>query len=741
MSGLSVNRVLSASLAALSSLCALADVVVENPRLRLVLSDDGHAKSLVSKATGEEMLEAGVRVPFSTITQDRAYDNEFKLMYAAKPWTLPSERIWREGDELKIRYRDEFFTAVVKLEVTDEYIGFRLARFDYELEGNGYKRRTEIDSFALAQLPVRRRGHFGRTLNAVWDDDAFVALMAARPETRIDAFECDGVGPVVLIAGGEKRVCLEGVHAVLAVAGRKDEFLDCVDAMERGYGLPLGVARRRGPLAAASYLGTYRITPGNLDEYIRIAKEGGFRAIMNTGLGELWRTNGHFPPVANFPDGPEGYRRMADAMRAAGIVPGLHFFCTKVTTNDKYLAGGRPDPRMNLVCEVFLDRDAGADDTTLYLQSRPTLLRREKGRGLVQFGDELVMYGGFTETPPYALTNCVRGLWNSAASAHRRNTVGRHLDVDDWVAFVRCGDSGILDEISGRLAEWINAAGARFFYMDGAEDVPEPFWYHVPKVQWNLWKKLKTDIVWSETALKSHFGWHMHTRGNAFDTFKGELQRPSMRKYILRTARQDADDFSPVDLGWLLLQAPAKPDPNKKVKAFNQYALSEFSNGTIGLQPDIVEYVACKAAAWDSPVGFKVGLEQYRRHPLAADCLAAFKRWEDAKLAGKFSSAQKEQFRDEDREWFLWPFAPEDSPEAVEWRQVTPDSNRTFRAFSYVRNGKSGIAYWNVDDARPAEVALPGVAAVRLADRGRRFLEAGVPEADLVAAFLLAIRR
>ena len=173
---------------------AMGEVVVENVRCRLVLGEEGYAKSLVVKATGEEMLEAGARVPFSSITQNRAYDNEFKLMYAAKPWTLPAERIVREGNELKIRYRDEFFTAVVKLEITEDHIGFRLVRFDYELESNGYKRRTEIDSCALVQLPVKRRGHFGRTLNAVWDDNAFVALMAARPETRIDAFERESGG-------------------------------------------------------------------------------------------------------------------------------------------------------------------------------------------------------------------------------------------------------------------------------------------------------------------------------------------------------------------------------------------------------------------------------------------------------------------------------------------------------------------------------------------------------------------
>ena len=735
----SARILLFATAACAASAVPAARVTIENARCRLVLSGDGFVESLVSKATGEEMLEPGARTPFSTITQNRAYDNEFKLMYAAKPWTLPSNRIWREGDELRIRYRDEFFTAVVKLEITENYIGFRLLRFDYELERNGYKRRTEMDSFALARIPVKRRGHFGRTLNVVWDENAFVALMAARLETRIDAVDRES-GGLTLFAGSEKEVGICDAHAVLAVSGAKEDFLDCVDAMERDYGLPRGVAHRRHPLAAASYMSTAGIDHSNVDEYIRIAKEGGFRAMMTVGLSELWHTNGHFPPRKAFAGGPVDYRSLTDRMKAAGIVPGMHFFCTKVTCDDAYLSGGRPDPRMNLVCEVFLARDASPADTTLYLQSPPTLLRSEKGRGLVQFGDELVMYGGFTVEPPFALTNCVRGLWKSVASAHPANSLGRHLDVDDWVKFVRCGNSGIIDEISGRLAEWINAGDARFFYMDGAEDVPEPFWYHVPRAQMKVWEKVKTDVVWSETALKSHFGWHMHSRGNAFDVFKGELQRPSMRKYVLRTARQDADDFSPVDLGWLLLQLPKRPESGMERRTSEQYAASEFSNGTMGLQPDVVEYVACKATAWNSPVGFRVLLDWYRRHPMASDCLAAFRRWEDAKLGRRFTPSQLEEFKDESREWFLWPFAGDESPEPVECRQLTNDGDRPVRAFSYRRNGKAGIVYWNVESSGTPDIRPAGADVTLLRDRNRRFIESEMKESELREAFLAALR-
>ena len=62
---------------------------------RIYKEDSAH-----SATTHMEMLDTKARVPFSTITQNRAYDNEFKLMYAAKPWTLPdavSSRRTRAG--------------------------------------------------------------------------------------------------------------------------------------------------------------------------------------------------------------------------------------------------------------------------------------------------------------------------------------------------------------------------------------------------------------------------------------------------------------------------------------------------------------------------------------------------------------------------------------------------------------------------------------------------------------------
>jgi hypothetical protein len=50
---------------------ASADVVIENAEYKLVLGADAVAKSLVHKASGEECLMPGVKVPAFSITQYR----------------------------------------------------------------------------------------------------------------------------------------------------------------------------------------------------------------------------------------------------------------------------------------------------------------------------------------------------------------------------------------------------------------------------------------------------------------------------------------------------------------------------------------------------------------------------------------------------------------------------------------------------------------------------------------------
>ena len=97
------------------------DVVIENAEMRLIISNDGKARSLIHKATGEECLITNADVPLCAITQYRPYDNENFLMFPAKPRTFPANKIERNGNELRIEFQDTYDIAIIELNITDYY--------------------------------------------------------------------------------------------------------------------------------------------------------------------------------------------------------------------------------------------------------------------------------------------------------------------------------------------------------------------------------------------------------------------------------------------------------------------------------------------------------------------------------------------------------------------------------------------------------------------------------------------
>jgi hypothetical protein len=622
----------AAAFAATFSLCAHAgDVIVENAAFRLTLGADGCAKSLVVKFTGEECLAPGVRIPFATLRQDRPYDNELHLMHAARPMVFVSDSIARRGDMLEIGFAREYHVMKMRLSSTDDYVAFVPEGTDYRITDDfGAKRRTEIDGIEFLRLPVKTRAHFGECANVAWDDKAAVAVMGLSPEVRIDGQVPEGSsGWRLMRAGTENSIGLFG-HGAALVADARERWLDRVDAMERDHGLPRGVKNRRDPIMRASYCFLPGVTPDNADEYIAWMKKGGFRMGM-VSYTSFAESCGHFTWCRTYPNGMADLKRVADRLRAAGVVPALHVHYNKVSIDDPYVKGGA-DPRIACVKEVCLAADAGPDDDELSLQGGPQGLRTENGRRLVRFGGELVSYESFTGTGPCRLLGVKRGLHGTPRLSHPRGEYGRHLDVDDWYRFHRVDqDTGLQDEIAGRIAEIVDACGFRVIYFDGGEDVPSPYWHNVPRAQWRVWRRIGRELRGAESALKSHFGWHMLSRGNAFDTFYPERTRQSLDKYILPAARMAADDFSTVDFGWLGFYLPGE----KTWRGGGFLADNAFADATAGSTPEQIETAVRAAYENDAPISIQLSLKKLRVHPQADAIMAVFKKYEDMKFGDK----------------------------------------------------------------------------------------------------------
>jgi len=102
------------------------DVTIENGQMRLVITGDGSAKSLVFKPTNTECLIQGKGIPISTVTEPRPYQNEVKLAYPNKKTTFKSNAVRKEGDKLIVGYELIPWEATVRVTVADDYIAFSL---------------------------------------------------------------------------------------------------------------------------------------------------------------------------------------------------------------------------------------------------------------------------------------------------------------------------------------------------------------------------------------------------------------------------------------------------------------------------------------------------------------------------------------------------------------------------------------------------------------------------------------
>lgn len=645
-------------------------IVIENEEFALSISPAGYSVSLIHKATGEECLYEGAKEPLCGITEYRPYDNELFLTYPAKERTFYSNKIWREGDNLKVQFEEIAYTATIALNIKKDYIGFKLAKLDYNIESIGVKRATEIDEFALLRLPVKERTYFGEWLNVAWDDKVAVNLLGADIATKIDAYQNRGYR--LLYAGMESNVKLMNTEAVL-ITTTPDAILDNIDVVERDYNLPLGAQSRKSEAYKHSYYELRNATTENIDQHLNYAKQGGFKMVV-IYYTDFASSMGHFPWNSKFPNGMEDLKFITDKIRKAGMIPGFHIHYNKAAKNDPYVSPV-PDHRLNLVRTFTLSNPIDATSTTIYVEENPIGSTMEDGRRFLKIGNELITYQNYTTEPPYAFTGCERGVLGSTKKEIEKGYKFGLLDVDTWPLFVRFDqNTSIQAEVAERIGDIYREAGFEFVYFDGAEDVHPPYWYNVSKAQLIVYDKLTPKPILSEGALKSHFGWHILTRGNAFDLFRPEDIREATNRYTIHAAKYIAQDFSSINFGWNDYLAP--------------------SEKSIGMQPDMYEYICSRGAGWNCPIALMGKLDELQKHPRTSDNLEVIRNWEEFRHSNQITDEIKHQLQSTTQEHILIK-DKKGKFSLYPYEQLETADNNSLRAFIFEKNNKNIVLFWH----------------------------------------------
>lgn len=669
-----------------------SDIVIENEQFKLVVGNDAIAKSLVLKSSGEECLMPGENIAIFSVTQERPYHNEIKLGHPNKKMTFQANAVYREGDKLIVGFELIPYEAIIQIKETPAYVGFSLE--DFIIDDDDYPAYLKITpppatEVCLLQLPVRDLECFGEWLNVSWDNDVAVNVLGTDEYAYIDFEKRNGFS--ILKASTIKDIQFKGTGAALIVS-EPDRLLDNIERIEEDFNLPKGVQSRRNDLINASYYWTSGINPGNVDDHIKYAKMGGFRLMSIyypsfEGFGGYDRIGDYEIDRKLYSNGKEDLKKMLDRIKAAGIIPGVHFLHSHIGRKSRYVTPV-PDYRLNLVKTFNLSEKLESDDTVLFVEQNPEGSTMADGCRVLKVGSELISYENYTTVRPYKFTGCVRGIDNTTVNSQPKGSIIGILDVSEFGATSVYIDqrTSLQDEIAEKIAH-VYDAGFQFMYFDGSEGVNPPFGYNVASAQYKVFRRLKPDPLFAEGAAKTHFSWHMLSGGNAFDIFPPEVLKEETRKWPAEEAPRMKQDFTRINFGWLGYWVPG--------------------DETVGTQPDMLEYVTSVAAAWDCPGSIFSDLQAFRNHARTADNMEVMRRWEEVRAQHWLTGEQKKMLQNVEQEHHLL-INEQKQFELVPYDQITDvaGGSKEVRAFVFQRKGDYYIVYWHISGNKKLEIPL-----------------------------------
>ncbi len=664
-------------------------IIIQNRLCKLVLQRSGRPRSLTLLATGEELLDAAQQLALFTVTQERPFQNEVKLSHPNKRTVFSAVSVDLQDEHtLLVRFETVPVQALIRVTERDSYLAFTLQEFvcDPAWYDNIAMKLPPVAELRLCQLALKNREKFGEWMNVLWDDTAAVNLLATSPAARIDSERRPGCR--VLTADAVEGIELEGCTVALAVS-HPDMLLDCVQQVEKDFGLPDGVASRRGELINASVYWTGDLCAANVDRHIARAKQGGFRLMLVYYTAVFKERNayslcGDYDYNEQYPNGRADLIYVLDKIKAAGITPGFHFLQTHIGMESRYVVP-HADPRLGLSKHFTLARPLKDGDTELYVLENPAGTVRNHFCRYLKFGGELIRYTDYITTRPCRFTGIERCAWNTLPEEHPAGQIGGLLHISEFGG-TSCyidQDTDLQDEVAEKIADAYNA-GFCFCYMDGSEGTNAPYEYQVPLAQYRVVRKFNQAPIFCEGAAKAHFSWHFQSGANAFDVWPPQKFKQAIIDYPAEEAPRMQQDFTRLDFGWWGFWTPREEDD--------------------GIQADHYEFGTSVAAGWDCPATVQTNLTLFDAHPRMDDILEVMRRWEDVRARKWLTAEQKEQLRNTAQEHTLLINETGEYELCPVTRLVAPPH---ISAYLLERNGRKTVVYWHCTGSCRLAVELP----------------------------------
>ncbi len=519
------------------------------------------------------------------------------------------------------------------------------------------------------------------------------------------------------------------VGSAIALFGcAADRALDRIGAIEVAEGLPHpmidGEWVKQWHDLGRSYL-IAPFTESTVDELLDYTRRANLMSLYHPGPFASWGHYGLDPKA--FPNGNAGMKRAVEKARTLGIRIGAHTLTNFINTNDAYVTP-MPDPRLARTGEGILTADLDATAKEISVAS-PEYFANEKANWLhtVVIDRELIRYRAVSKTEPWALVDCERGAFGTAAAPHRKgSSVGKLVDHPYKVFFPTIE---LQDEIARNLARWFNETGVGHMDFDGHEGCLGSGQgdYAIERFAKVFYDGLDHPVI-NGTSNSEPFYWHINTYCNWGEPWYGGF-RESMQEYRLQNQALFERNFVPHMLGWYRLTATT--------------SLPE------------MEWMLARAAGYNAGFAMSTTLAELRKNPDTPILLDSIREWETARRSGAFSRDQQARLKNPglefhlepagDRSWNLYPFhtagpfrhertvRQPGEPTAAAWTVVNPDEEQPLQ-FRVQVSGKSGLVtrlVFEVDRAATLEIpatisageslVADGTGAVRLYDaKGRQ---------------------
>ena len=467
-----------------------------------------------------------------------------------------------------------------------------------------------------------------------------------------------------------QRFGMKGAKITLLGVPQKDILPVIRNVMEHAEDIPRstvgGAWAQMQKEGYGSYLMNFgTLTEESVPEWIGMCANLGFNQIDNHGGGSDFFKFGDFElNPEKWPDGWAHFKRINQRLHEAGISSIFHTYAFFIDKNSKYVT---PVPHHDLgyFSSFTLTAPIGPDDDEIVVKESTAGISMITGffvRNSVtlRIGNELVSFGGVTNTPPYKFTGCNRGVNGTKKSSHAAQDTACHLR-EMFGRFVPGAETPLFGEIARKTAEIVNEChfdGIYFDAIDGSDILAggENSWYYGTKFIFEVARHLERPVG-MEMSTMFHHWWHYRSRWQAWD-------RPvrGYKKFIdIHTAAIKTNEY---EHG---LWTGHTPLIEKYAKAENGGLLLPLHLGWWGNQtwsppqveptfPDDIEYLCCKMIGNNAGLSMLGGADKKTldENPLFKRLMPIIKQYEELRHQNYFSDSVRSLLRQPGKEFTLF---------------------------------------------------------------------------------------